>query len=122
MEINDDVDDSFFNPHEDGNEGRGPDGELEAGLPGGRGEEVINQHNEAILRQQKRAKAAVVKGTTETRDAISKTPMGPELRPTEAPAPATEDDEAPGNHEYEAYKSAERDDNGNLVRDYKPGR
>jgi len=86
-------DTTYFNPHEDGDEGRGQDGELEAGLPGGRGEEVINQHNEAILRQQARAKAAVDKGSDETREAILKTPMGPELRPTEASAPIVGNDE-----------------------------
>lgn len=71
----------MVNPHEDGDEGRGQDGVLEAGLPGGRGMDVIDQHNTDILRKQ--AEARVDKLTTETRDAIEKTPMGPSLHSNE---------------------------------------
>lgn len=108
-------DSTYFNPHEDGDEGRGQDGELEAGLPGGRGEEVINQHNEAILRQQARAKATVEKGSDETRDALKNTPMGPELRPTEAPAPIAGDDETADKY---GEGDGARDSNDNLIPGY----
>lgn len=108
-------DTTYFNPHEDGDEGRGQNGELEAGLPGGRGEEIINQHNEAILRQQARAKEAVKKGNDETRDALRKTPMGPELRPVEAPAPIGGDDDTADKY---GEGDGARDDQGNLIPGY----
>jgi len=101
---------------------RDAEGKLVPGLPGGRGEEVVRQHNESILRQRETAETTVHNVTDETREALQKKPMGPEPKVSIDSLLEAFPDGPTGNMEYNDYMSAERDENGNLVRGYGPGR